>query len=258
MRLVHRRMLNITGLLAPIVLWELNARLRPSPLTPTAAQIGDALWRSVENGDLWYNAQQSIPVALAGLAIGVVVGVLAGSLMATSRVAEAVVERFLAGTYPLPKLALYPVFVLVLGLGNLPTILLVALECMYPVAYNTFQGARSVSKDLAWLGRNAQAPGYRMFLDLRFPTALPSILTGIRISVPLMVVVVVVVEMIGRSRGLGFMIKDAGRNLDPAQALGIVLLLGVFGFLVDVVIRWGTDRLVFWEGRKDAPARAGA
>lgn len=241
------RPLRVVGLLLPFAVWELNAQLRPSPLTPTLGTIIAAMARSLRDGTLWYNAQQTIPVALIGLAIGAAAGVFLGFLLAANRLAEAVIEPLLAGSYPVPKLALYPLFVLIFGLGNLPTVLLIALECMYPIAYNTYQGARSLDRNLVWLTRNAEMPRWRRFLGLDVPNALPSIFTGLRIAVPLMVIVVVVVEMIGRSRGLGFMIKDAGRQLEPETALGVVIILGIFGFLVDLLVQWITGRVVFWE-----------
>ncbi|UUZ60285.1 ABC transporter permease subunit [Nocardioides sp. B-3] len=151
----------------------------------------------------------------------------------------------------MPKLALYPVFILTFGLGTLPVIVLVALECMYPIAYNTMQGVQSTNKELVRAAANADAGWVRTFWAVQVPSALPAVLTGLRIAVPIMVVVTVVVEMLGQSRGLGYMIRDAGRNFEPSQALGVILLLGVLGTVLDQLIQFATRKIVFWEANPD-------
>ncbi|WP_310961313.1 ABC transporter permease [Nocardioides terrisoli] len=245
--------LTVLSLGVPVILWQVNAMIQQNPvLAPGLGRIWDTMVSSANSGDLWYNASVSIRSGLEGLLLAAVLGVALGVLMAQSRLASAIVSPFLSATYPVPKLALYPVFILMLGLGTLPVVVLVALECMYPIAYNTLQGVQSTNKELVRAAANADAGRWRTFTAVQVPSALPAFLTGLRISVPIMVVVTVVVEMLGQSRGLGFLIRDAGRTFEPSQALGVILLLGVLGFVLDQLLQVATRQIVFWEARSDA------
>lgn len=241
------------SLLVPILLWELNARVQnDDTLAPGLGRIWNTMVASARSGDLWYNASVSIRSGLEGLALATVAGVLLGVLMAQSRLVDAIASPFLSATYPVPKLALYPILILILGLGTLPVVVLVALECMYPIAYNTLQGVQSTNKELVRAAANADAGRLRTFGAVQLPSALPSFMTGLRIAVPIMVVVTVVVEMLGQSRGLGFMIRDAGRNFEPSEALGVILLLGVLGLVLDQLLQLATRKIVFWEAQPHA------
>lgn len=240
-------LLSLLGLVLPFVLWEVNAQAQQNLLVPKLGEIVQALQESAESGALWYNASVTLRSALCGLLLAVVVGVALGTAMAQSRLLEAVLSPLLGASYPVPKLALYPVAILIFGLGTLPVVILVALECMYPIAYNTFQGVRSTPRELVRAAANSEGGPLRTFGAVHVPSALPSVMTGLRIAVPIMIVVAVVVEMLGQSRGLGFLIRDAGRAIEPALALGVILLLGVVGVALDFLIKMATRRLVFWE-----------
>lgn len=240
-------LLGALGLVLPFVLWELNAQAQQNFLVPGLGEVVGALRESAESGTLWYNASVTLRSALAGLLVAIVVGVALGTAMAQSRLLEAVLSPLLGATYPVPKLALYPVAILIFGLGTLPVVILVALECMYPIAYNTFQGVRATPKDLVRAAANSEGGRLGTFGVVHVPSSLPSVMTGLRIAVPIMIVVAVVVEMLGQSRGLGFLIRDAGRAIEPALALGVILLLGVIGVVLDVLIKVLTRRVVFWE-----------
>ena len=240
--------LTTLSLTIPIVLWQANAWVQQNPiLAPGIELIVESMIDAARSGDLWYNASVSLRTALQGLMLAAVLGIALAILMAQSRLAMAIFSPFLSATYPVPKMALYPIFILIFGLGTLPVTLLVALECMYPITYNTLQGVQSTNKDLVRAAANADAGRLRTFSAVQIPSALPAVLTGLRIAVPIMVVVTVVVEMLGQSRGLGFMIRDAGRHFEPSLALGVILLLGVIGLLLDQLVQVATRKLVFWE-----------
>lgn len=237
----------LTGIVAMFAAWELLARTSDNRLIPTLPEIWDHLVEDWRSGDLWFHGRLTLFRGLVGLLIALVVGVSLGLAMGGNRWIERTVEPLLAATYPVPKLALYPVFILLLGLGGAPKIVLVALECVYPIAYNTHAGARAIRRELMWHSRNAEATRRRQLVDLAVPATLPSVLTGLRVAAPIMLVVMVVTEMIGESRGLGFMIMDARASFQPPGVFSVIVVLGVLGFVIDRIIVAVTRSAVFWE-----------
>lgn len=235
------------SLVALAAAWEAYAVWADNRLTPRLGAIVEAIGEDIASGDLWFHARLTLLRGATGLAIAAVAGVAVGFAMARSRLVDAALGPLLSATYPVPKLALYPVFILMLGLGGASKVTLVALECFYPIAYNAYAGARSVDERLRWLARNVGAGRLRTLRDVTFPAALPSIMTGLRIATPLMLVVIVVTELIGESRGLGFMISDARANFRAAGVFGVVVVLAVLGYLLDRLVVLLTRLTVFWE-----------
>lgn len=239
-----RRML---GLVLLVAAWELFARLSDNRLAPTTLNIIDQLSDLISSGDLWFHGRLTLMRAFMGLALAIVFGVTIGMAMARSRWVEAALEPMLSGLYSIPKISLYPVMIAAFGLGGTAKVWQVALECTFPILFNTFAGARAVDKNYLWFARNVGVGRMRVLKDILFPTALPSILTGIRIATPIMLIVITVTELIGESRGLGFLISDSQANFRPDRAMAVVVVLGVLGFVLDRINVWLGRTLVFWE-----------
>ncbi|MGH2604679.1 MAG: ABC transporter permease, partial [Dehalococcoidia bacterium] len=227
--------------------WELNARASSNRLTPTLDEVWTSLGDLVSSGDLWFHGRLTLFRGFIGLAIALIAGLGAGFAMARSRLLDAALQPLLAGAYPIPKLALYPVMILVHGFGGASKVWQVALECFFPIAYNAYAGAKGLDRNLLWLARNNEASQLRTTRDVILPAALPSVLTGLRIAAPIMLIVITVTEMLGESRGLGFLIRDAQANFQAPTALAVVLVLGVIGFVFDRLIVLVTRKAVFWE-----------
>lgn len=227
--------------------WELYARISANRLTPTVGKIADRLWILIESGDLWFHARLTLFRGFVGLGLALIIGVGFGLAMARSRWVNAALEPMLSGLYSIPKIALYPVMIAAFGLGGAAKIWQVALECAFPIAFNTYAGASSVAKSHLWLARNVGASTPRLIRDIIAPSSLPSILTGVRIASPIMLIVITVTELIGESRGLGFLIGNAQANFRPDEAMAVVVVLGVLGFALDRANVWLGRRLVFWE-----------
>ncbi len=243
-----RSLRRVSSLLLLAVLWEINARVTVNRLTPTLEVVLRQLWMDITSGTLWFHARLTLARGAVGLAIAIVVGVVAGFAMARSRWVDAALNPLLRILYPVPKLALYPIAILVFGFGAASKIWQVGLECFFPIAYNAYAGARQIPRDMLWLARNTGASNWRTTKDVVFPAALPAVLTGIRIAAPIMLIVITVTELLGESRGLGFLIKDAQARFVAERAIAVIIVLGVVGFVLDRVIAALTRRLVYWEG----------
>jgi ABC-type nitrate/sulfonate/bicarbonate transport system permease component len=239
--------LKVAGLAAVFIAWQLYATLSGSRLTPGLGLIVTRLWALIASGDLVRNGGVTLAEGLTGLAIAFVAGALMGFIAAGNWVVAAALRPIVALGYPVPKLALYPIIIVVLGFGGGSKIMQVALECFFPIFVNSFAGARSVDRNMTWLARNAGASRRHVIKDIVLPAALPSVLTGLRIAAPIMLIVMTVTELIGDSQGLGYLIARSASYFDSASAFAVVGTLGVIGFLGDRLIVMARRRLVFWE-----------
>ncbi len=243
------QVIRLVGLVLPVAAYGAYAALSNNRLVPDLTAIVEALVELVVSGDLWFHARQTLQHGFTGLAIALVAGVLVGFWMARSRLVDAALGPFMDGVYPIPKLALYPIIILIFGLGAASKVWQVGIECFFPIVYNVYAGARDIDRNFLWLSRSVGASEMRTIRDVILPSTAPAILTGLRVAAPIMLIVITVTELLGVSRGLGFLIADARANFDPARALAVVVVLGVLGFVFDRVIVWLTDRVVFWEER---------
>jgi ABC-type nitrate/sulfonate/bicarbonate transport system permease component len=235
------------GVGALVAAWEAYSRISENRLVPNVSFIWTALRESFSSGDLWFHGRLTLFRSTTGLAIALCLGVLFGFLLGTNRWFRSAFAPIFSATYPAPKLALYPVFILLFGLGGTSKVLLVAVECFYPVVFNVAAGAQGISRDFMWHAYNVEASLWRRVKDLILPSTLPAILTGLRIAAPLMLVVEVVTEMIGESRGLGFMIMDARSRFDPPTVFAVIVVLALGGYFLDRIVQLLTRQLVFWE-----------
>lgn len=240
------RLRRLAAIVLPFLIWQLAAESAQNRLVPPPTLVVQTLWESLESGLIWDNAKVTFVRGLVGLGIALVAGVGLGFAMARSRVVDATLHPTITALYPVPKLALFPVFILILGFGAWSKIVLVALECAYPVIYNTYDGVQSTQRSYLWVARNVGAGRWdraKMFMR----AATPSVMAALRMAVPIMLVVMVVTEFLGESRGLGYLIRRAGTEFEPESALAVILLLGIIGFVLDRLVVFLTRRLAFWE-----------
>jgi ABC-type nitrate/sulfonate/bicarbonate transport system permease component len=218
---------------------------------PSLVLIGEQLWLYLANGQLPYHAGITLYRAALGFALAIVAGVLLGTLMARSRWAEALLEPIFSFGYPIPKISLYPVFIMVFGLGTGSKVALVFLECLYPIAVHAHSGMRSADRVLVWAARNMGANGKQLFWKVLIPAALPTLFSGLRIALPVALIVTIITELIGESRGLGYFVTFQTASFEYARALAAFVVIAVIGFCLDRVLLTLRNRVIFWQ--KDAP-----
>jgi ABC-type nitrate/sulfonate/bicarbonate transport system permease component len=239
------------------VLWEVISRSGwvSARLMPSLEKIGAAFAQGIASGTLLEHSWISFVRAISGFGIAIAAGVLLGVLMARVKWFEWLVEPIFAFGYPVPKIALYPVFILMLGFGSPSKVALVALECAFPIAVNTYFGVRAAPQRYLWSARNMGAGPARVFWRVLLPAALPSIMTGLRVAMPLSLVVVIVTEMIGESAGLGYLIQYASASFKYPDSYAGVIAVAIIGFLLDRLIIALRERIVFWEPKGAASHR---
>lgn len=235
----------------PLVLaiWEALSRsgLVSRRLMPSLVEIAEAFVAALQKGDILFHAGISLSRALIGFGLAIAGGILLGMALARSRWFDALVEPLFSFAYPVPKIALYPIFIFVFGLGFGSKIALIFLECLYPIALNTYYGMRGVERAHLWAARNMGASPRQIFWRVLLPAAAPSIFAGLRIALPISLIVVIITELIGESRGLGYYVSYASASFEYAQAFAGIAAVAIIGFTLDRTLVFLRNRVIFWE-----------
>lgn len=231
-----------------LVVYELLGRtgLVSSRTLPSLLLIGEQLWTYVANGQLPYHAGITLYRAALGFALALVVGVLLGTLMGRVRWIEALFEPIFSFGYPIPKISLYPVFIMVFGLGTGSKVALVFLECLYPIAVHAYSGMRAADRVMVWAGRNMGANRRQLFWKVLIPAALPTLFSGLRIALPVALIVTIITELIGESRGLGYFVTFHTASFEYARAFAAFVVIAVIGFVLDRLLLGLRNRVIFW------------
>ena len=244
-----RRLLPVVVPGLALLAWEIAAQSGTISriVCPSLLSIGRELGTFLIRSDRLVEAWVSLQRALTGFALAALVGIPLGLAIGRSRTAARVVEPLLSATYPVPKIALFPIFVFALGIGSLSKISLVFLECLYPIVINAAQGARAVNRVLVWSARNMGASRIQVLGKIVLPAAAPAVLAGFRVALPVALIVVIITEMIGSADGLGYFVMAALADLRTDRLLAAVVVTAALGWVLDWSVVSSRARLVFWE-----------
>lgn len=233
--------------LLPVLLlvgWELASRsgALSSRVLPAPDAVLQAFWQLLRSGELWQHVMVSGWRALTGLAIGGGLGLALGLLTGSFRFAETLLDTSLQMLRNVPALALIPLVILWFGIDESAKLFLVAVGVFFPLYLNTFHGIRSVDKGLIEMARSYGLSGWSLYREVILPGALPSILVGLRFSLGLMWVLLIVAETISAQSGIGYMTMNAREFLQTDVVLVGIILYALLGKLADEVAR-GLERL---------------
>jgi ABC-type nitrate/sulfonate/bicarbonate transport system permease component len=243
------RLLPFVFVAAVLVAWEAAARSgRWSKLLfPSLVNIANEFVLFFSQSESLQEVWVTLARALGGFGLAAAVGILLGMLMGRSKPVADVLDPFFSGTYAVPKLALFPIFIFVFGIGSLSKVALVFLECLYPVVIMTYAGARNVNKVLLWSAQNMGASRAATLARVVVPATAPFIFAGFRIAVPVAMIVVVITEMVSSADGLGYRVIYSMSSLRTDRMLAVVVVIAILGYLLDKTVVLARDRLIYWE-----------
>jgi ABC-type nitrate/sulfonate/bicarbonate transport system permease component len=232
------------GIAALLILWQLAAMILgdqvalPS-VTQTVAQFVHYLDRPypAQGKPIWYDLYISLRRILIGFVIGVVAGVAVGAAMSANRVVRHLIDPVIEVLRPLPPLAFIPLFIVWLGIGELPKEVLIIVGVIPLMAVTTVAALDEVPDDLRLCARTLGASRRYTLLHVQIRSALPFILTGMRFAMAGAWSSIVAVELLAATSGLGFMIMQAGDYLDTALVFAGIITIAVAGLLLDAVLR---------------------
>lgn len=222
-----------------IALWQISSQLGwlSTRVLPEPWAVLKAFWALAVSGEIWTHVAVSSWRALTGFAIGGGLGLLLGLLTGTFRSAETLLDTTFQMIRNIPALALIPLVILWFGIDETAKLFLVALGVFFPIYLNTFHGIRSVDKGLIEMARSYGLKGWALYSQVILPGAVASILVGVRFSLGLMWVLLIVAETISAQSGIGYMTMNAREFLQTDVVLVGILLYALLGKLADVAAK---------------------
>lgn len=234
--------------LATVLVWEAAARLGwlSSRILPAPGAVLEAAWALARSGELWQHVRVSALRALVGLVVGAGAGLALGLLNGLSRTAETLLDTSLQMLRNIPVLALIPLVILWFGIDESAKLVLLAVGVFFPMYINTLHGVRAVDPALIEMGRSYGLRGWALFRQVILPGALPSMLVGLRFSLGLVWVILIVTETISARSGIGYMTMNAREFLQTDVVLLGIVLYALLGKGADLVARALERRLLRW------------
>jgi taurine transport system permease protein len=239
----NRLAIGIASVAAVIALWYFGSRAGwiDKEIFPTPTQFAGAVKQAsfgdgYADGRLWAHMWQSIKLIVLGFAAANVVGVPLGLWMGWSRRAEAFVNPVFLLVRPIPALAWIPLAIVWLGLGDAAKVMILWFAAFVPSVINSFSGVRTIDRPLIEAGRMLGVSRWSMVKDVIVPGALPSIFTGLRLSLQGCVTALVAAELLGAQLGMGKVLYQAGLDIYPAMILVGMCTVAVAGFALTAAL----------------------
>jgi ABC-type nitrate/sulfonate/bicarbonate transport system permease component len=246
----------IVSVLALAVAWEWLARsgtVTPFML-PRLSLVLTRIWDDLVTGELLLNTGLTVYRAMVGFLIAAVGGIALGVAISRGRLAHWFFDPLISIGFPMPKIAFLPVVILWLGVYDLSKISMVVLDAIFPVVTATVLGIRSVERELIWSARNMGAGEREILWQISLPAALPQIMTGLQVALPIALIVAVVTEMLMGGYGLGGAMMTASRFADSRGVFAGIVEIAVVGYLLVKGMAMLRRRLLLWHQEALTPS----
>jgi ABC-type nitrate/sulfonate/bicarbonate transport system permease component len=246
----------VGSIVALAIAWEVFARsgaVTPFMLPPLSAVLA-RIWNDLLGGDLMTNTAMSLYRALAGFAIGAVMGIGLGMAICRNALARWFFDPIISVGFPMPKIAFLPVVMLWLGVYDVSKITMVAVEAIFPVVTATIVGIRGVERELLWSARNMGAGERELLWQIALPASLPQIITGLQVALPIALIVAIVTEMFMGGYGLGGAMNTAARFADSRGVFAGIVEIAVLGYALVKIMSLMRRRLLLWHQEALAPS----
>lgn len=231
-----------------LLLWSLAARRGwVSPIAlPAPEEVASALVRLARSGELARHLEASLLRLGSGFVLGVLAGIAVGLTIGLVSLARSAGLPVIAALFPIPKIALLPLFIVWFGIGEASKIATIAFGAFFPVAVATYGGVDGVDRSLIRMAQSFGLPARSIVRKIVLPGALPAILSGLRIAASIAIILIVAAEMIGANEGIGAFILSAGNLMQTDQLVAGVLVLSALGLAVAGLIGAAERYLLRW------------
>jgi ABC-type nitrate/sulfonate/bicarbonate transport system permease component len=241
-----------------LITWEVLARsgaFTPFQLPALSAvleRIGSDAW----SGDLLINTSLTLYRALVSFVICAVGGVAIGMAMSRNKVANWFFDPIISVGFPMPKIAFLPVVILWLGVYDVSKITIIVIDAIFPVIAATVIAIQAVERELIWSARNMGANNRELLTQIVLPAALPQIMTGLQVALPLTLIVAVVAEMLMGGYGLGGAMMTASRFANSTGVFAGIVEIAVVGYILVKTMSLVRRRLLIWHQEANEPTTA--
>ena len=247
-KVTQERALAILSPLAVLLLWQIasDAGLIDQRYVPSPVAIAKAGWSLAMTGELGKHIWASLRRLAIGFVLGAAPGILLGIVMGLSRWVRAALDPLVAALYPIPKVAILPLLMLVFGLGDASKVAVVAMSVLFLTIINTTVGVMQLDRIYFDVARNYGTPWYKLFLRVILPGALPTIFAGLRISLGVSLVVLVSAEFVATRSGIGYLIWTSWETLVVENMFVGIIVVTILGVLATFLLHELERRLIPW------------
>jgi NitT/TauT family transport system permease protein len=237
------------AILALLIVWELTCHSGwvPEVFLPSPLSILATGWKMLQSGELIVNGTASLIRIAAGFLIGGMLGIALGLILGFSKLAEAIGNPVIHALYPIPKLALLPLIILWLGIGEVSKISIIALGVFFPVIINTYSGVKGIDPLLIKVAVSFRATRSNIIRKVILPGALPVIFAGLKLAAGTALLLLVAAEMIAAKEGIGAMILHYGDLMLTNKLMVGILTLSLFGLVFNRLLEWLERRVISWK-----------
>jgi len=242
------RLLGTLSILGGLAIWEFVGRVivNNALFLASPSQIARAIVTLTADGELGHHVAVSGLEFVLGYSIACVLGVVLGVAMGESLTLKRLLDPWVAGIYATPVIALAPLFILWFGIGIWSKVVVVVSLVLFPVTINTEAGLQRKSERLAEMLRSFGATRRQIFWKLSLPSAMPFIMTGLKLGIGRGLIGVVVAELFGARAGLGFLISESAAVFNMPDLFAAIVVLAAAGILMTAGFNWLESRLVPW------------
>ncbi len=245
----QERMVSLFSPLILLVIWEVLVRMGvlDHRFFSMPSVIAGFFWNMVISGELLTHINASLGRIGIGFLMGSIPGVILGIIMGLSRIVRAGINPMIAATYPIPKIAILPLILLIFGLGEQSKYVIVAIATFYFALINTMTGVMTIDKIYLDVGKNFGASRINTWLTIALPGAMPMIFAGIKLGWGVALLVIVAAEFVGAKSGIGFLIWNSWQVFSIEQMFVGLLTISALGFISFLILDELEKVIVPWK-----------
>ena len=251
----NERLISVLSPLLLLGLWELLARLSviDTRFFPAPSSIFRVLWQMLQpteqypQGELWFQLSASLSRIAIGFLIGALPGVCVGLAMGLFGPIRAAIQPLIDATFPIPKIAVLPLFIMIFGIGEQSKYAIIATAVIYLVLINTVSGVRNIDQIYLDVGTNFHANKWMMFRDIALPGALPMVVTGIKLGMGVALLVIVASEQVAAKSGIGYLIWTSWQVFQVEKMYVGLVVIAVVGFASAILLNYFERFVVPWK-----------
>jgi ABC-type nitrate/sulfonate/bicarbonate transport system permease component len=246
----------VASVVALLVLWQLisDSGIVTTFQLPSFTRVLSRIWEDAVAGDLWVNIAVTLYRALAGFAIAAVGGIVLGMAMSRVKLVHWFFDPVVSIGFPMPKIAFLPVIILWLGVYDTSKITMIMFDAIFPVIAATIIAIEGVEREFVWSARNMGANEREVLWQVVLPAALPQIMTGLQVALPLSLIVAVVTEMLMGGYGLGGAMMTASRFANSPGVFAGIVEIAVIGYVLVKIMAVIRRRLLIWHPEAHDPS----
>ena len=221
-----------------LLLWEALSRthILDTRFFPAPSSIVTTFWTFASSGELWMHLQASLLRIAVGFAMGAIPAVLLGLFLGLSRVARVIVNPIIYALYPIPKVAILPLVMLIFGLGELSKYVVIAIAVFFLVVVNTTAGVLLIDSIYFDVARNFNASRRDFYLKVVLPGALPSIFTGLKLAMGVALIVLITAEFVGARSGIGVVIFESWQVFAIERLFVGLVVISFLGYALALLL----------------------